>query len=170
MRAHLYFSSHHSFCKVKRERSENVFGESDFYWPLMVLAEQWQCSLYANVLFVQSSVPTMFLHFFVNGRVTNRWVPPFPMQVDVLGRRPISGLRPEIKKKNRRKIDFGLTGKTPEWAPEWDLGLSTEKGLKAILNPANYLFLKRVACDQSSAHNFGKICLLSPALYQTPPK
>ena len=38
-------------------------GKSDFCWPLMVLAEQWQCSLYANVLFVQSSVPTMFLHF-----------------------------------------------------------------------------------------------------------
>ena len=44
----------------------------------MLLAEQWQCSLYANVLFVQSSVPTMFLHFFANGRVTNRRVPPFP--------------------------------------------------------------------------------------------
>ena len=38
-------------------------GKSDFYWLLMVLAEQWQCSLYANVLSVQSSVPTMFLHF-----------------------------------------------------------------------------------------------------------
>ena len=38
-------------------------GKSDFYWPLMLLAEQWHCSLYANVLFVQSSVPTMFLHF-----------------------------------------------------------------------------------------------------------
>ena len=33
-------------------------GKSDFYWPLMVLAEQWQCPLYANVLSVQSSVPT----------------------------------------------------------------------------------------------------------------
>ena len=30
----------------------------------MVLAEQWQCSLYANVLSVQSSVPNMFLHCF----------------------------------------------------------------------------------------------------------
>ena len=38
-------------------------GKSDFHWPLMVLAEQWQCPLYANVLSVQSSVPTMFLHF-----------------------------------------------------------------------------------------------------------
>ena len=47
-------------------------GKSDFYWPLMVLAEQRQCSLYANVLSVQSSVPAMFLHFFANGRVTNR--------------------------------------------------------------------------------------------------
>ena len=28
-----------------------------------MVAEQWQCSLYANVLSVQSSVPTMFLHF-----------------------------------------------------------------------------------------------------------
>ena len=54
---------HHSFCKFKREHSENVFGKSDFHWPFMVLAEQWQCSLYANVLSVQSSVPTMFLHF-----------------------------------------------------------------------------------------------------------
>ena len=54
----------HSFCKFKRERSENVFGKSDFHWPLMVLAEQWQCSLYANVLSVQSSVPTMFLQLF----------------------------------------------------------------------------------------------------------
>ena len=54
-------------------------GKSDFYWPLMLLAEQWQCSLYANVLFVQSSVPTMFLHFLANGRVTNRRVPPFPI-------------------------------------------------------------------------------------------
>ena len=34
--------------------------------------------LYANVLSVQSSVPTMFLHCFANGRVTNRRVPPFP--------------------------------------------------------------------------------------------
>ena len=32
--------------------------------PPKVLAEQWQCSLYANVLSVQSSVP-MFLHFFL---------------------------------------------------------------------------------------------------------
>ena len=46
-RPNLYFF-HHSFCKFKRERSENVFGKSDFYWPLMVLAEQWQCSLHAN--------------------------------------------------------------------------------------------------------------------------
>ena len=38
-------------------------GKSVFYWPLMVQAEQWQCSLYANVLPVQSSVPTMFLQF-----------------------------------------------------------------------------------------------------------
>ena len=30
----------------------------------MVLAEQWQYSLYANVLSVQSSVPSMFLYFF----------------------------------------------------------------------------------------------------------
>ena len=73
-RPNLYFF-HHSFCKFKRERSENVFGKSDFHWPLMVLAEEWHCSLYANV---QSSVPTMFLHFFANRRVTNGRVPPFP--------------------------------------------------------------------------------------------
>ena len=60
---------HHSFWKFKRERSENIFvGKSDFYWPLMVLAEQRQCSLYANVLSVQSSVPTMFLHLLANRR------------------------------------------------------------------------------------------------------
>ena len=45
----------------------------------MVLAEQWQCSLYANVLSVQSSVPTMFLHLFANRRVTNGRVLPFPI-------------------------------------------------------------------------------------------
>ena len=28
-------------------------GKSDFYWRLMVLAEQWQRSLHANVLSVQ---------------------------------------------------------------------------------------------------------------------
>ena len=50
----------------------------------MLLAEQWQCSLYANVLFVQSSVPTMFLHFFANGRVTNRRVSPFPKLVPLV--------------------------------------------------------------------------------------
>ena len=55
-------------------------GKSDFYWPLMVLAEQWQCSLYVNVLSVQSSVPSMFLHF-LNGRVTNQRVPPFPITI-----------------------------------------------------------------------------------------
>ena len=77
-RPHVYFF-HHSFCEFKRERSENVFvGKPDFYWPLMVLAEQRQCSLYANVLSVQSSVPTMFLHLLANRRVTNGRVPPFP--------------------------------------------------------------------------------------------
>ena len=45
----------------------------------MVLAEQWQCSLYADVLSVQSSVPTMFLPFLANGRVTNGRVPPLPI-------------------------------------------------------------------------------------------
>ena len=33
-RPNLYFF-HHSFCKFKRERSENVSGKSDFHWPLM---------------------------------------------------------------------------------------------------------------------------------------
>ena len=51
-------------------------GKSDFYWPLMVLGKQWQCPLYANVLSIQSSVPTMFLHFLANGRVTKGRVPP----------------------------------------------------------------------------------------------
>ena len=45
----------------------------------MVLAEEWHCSLYANV---QSYVPTMFLHFFANRRVTNGRVPPFPKHLD----------------------------------------------------------------------------------------
>ena len=67
------------FAKLRGNVVRTFLGKSDFYWPLMVLAEQWQCSLYANVLFVQSSVPTMFLHFFANGRVTNRRVPPFPI-------------------------------------------------------------------------------------------
>ena len=44
----------------------------------MVLAEQWQCSLHANVPSVQSSVPTMFLQCFAHRRVTNRRVLPFP--------------------------------------------------------------------------------------------
>ena len=66
------------FANLRGNVVRTFLGKSDFYWPLMLLAEQWQCSLYANVLFVQSSVPTMFLHFFANGRVTNRRVPPFP--------------------------------------------------------------------------------------------
>ena len=54
------------------------WGKSDFYWPLVVLAEQWQCSLYSNVLFVQSSVPGFVpSFFFAKGRVTNGRVPPF---------------------------------------------------------------------------------------------
>ena len=44
-------------------------GKSDFYWPLMVLAGQRQCSLYANILSAQSSVPTMFLHFLQTDRI-----------------------------------------------------------------------------------------------------
>ena len=53
-----------SVLMVRGNVVRTFLGKSDFYWPLMLLAEQWQCSLYANVLFVQSSVPTMFLHFF----------------------------------------------------------------------------------------------------------
>ena len=56
-----------------------LLGKSDFYWPLMVLAEQWQCSLCANVLSVHISVPTMFPLLLANGRVTNGRVPPFPI-------------------------------------------------------------------------------------------
>ena len=60
-----------------------LLGKFDFDWPLMVLAEQWHCSLffpmsYANVLSVQSSVPTMFLLLLANRRVSNGRVPPFP--------------------------------------------------------------------------------------------
>ena len=51
------------FAKLRGNVVRTFLRKSDFYWPLMLLAEQWQCSLYANVLFVQSSVPTMFLHF-----------------------------------------------------------------------------------------------------------
>ena len=54
-----------------------TLGKFDFYWPLMVVAEQWLCSLYANVLSVQSSVPTMFLQFWANGGVTKGRVRPF---------------------------------------------------------------------------------------------
>ena len=53
------------FTKLRGNVVRTFLGKSDFYWPLMLLAEQWQCSLYANVLFVQSSVPTMFLHIFL---------------------------------------------------------------------------------------------------------
>ena len=63
---------HHSFCKFKRERSENVFGEVWFLLALDGPSRTVAMSLYANVLLVQSSVPTMFLIFFANGRV-----PPF---------------------------------------------------------------------------------------------
>ena len=52
------------FAKLRGNVVRTFLGKSDFYWPLMLLAEQWQCSLYANVLFVQSSVPAMFLPFF----------------------------------------------------------------------------------------------------------
>ena len=51
--------------KLRGNVVRTFFGESDFY-----------C---ANVFFVQSSVPTMFLQFFANGRVTNGRVPPFPI-------------------------------------------------------------------------------------------
>ena len=47
------------FANLRGNVTRTFLGKSDFYWPLMVLAEQWQCSLYANVLSVQSSVPTM---------------------------------------------------------------------------------------------------------------
>ena len=51
------------FANLRGNAMRTFLRKSDFYWPLMVLAEQWQCSLYANVLSVQSSVPTMFLQF-----------------------------------------------------------------------------------------------------------
>ena len=54
------------------------WGEVCFLLALMVLAEQWQCSLYANVLSVQGSVPTMFLQFLATGQVTKGRVLPFP--------------------------------------------------------------------------------------------
>ena len=65
------------FANFRGNVMRTFLGNSDFYCPFMVLAEQWQCSLYANVLSVQSSVPTKFLHFLANGRVTKGWVPPF---------------------------------------------------------------------------------------------
>ena len=51
------------FANLRGNAMRTFLGKSDFYWPLMVLAEQWQCSLYANVPSVQNSVPTMFPHF-----------------------------------------------------------------------------------------------------------
>ena len=61
-----------SFAILRGNVMRTFLEKSDFYWPLMVLAEQWQCSLYANVLTVQSSVPTMFLHFLkTDGLQTN---------------------------------------------------------------------------------------------------
>ena len=39
-------------------------GKSDFYWPLMVLAEQWQCSLLSNVL-CQCPLCTQFCSYYV---------------------------------------------------------------------------------------------------------
>ena len=47
------------FAKLRGNVVRTFLGRSDFYWPLMLLAEQWQ-------------------YFFANGRVTNRRVPPFP--------------------------------------------------------------------------------------------
>ena len=35
------------FANLRGNVMRTFLGKSDFYWPLMVLAEQWQCSLYA---------------------------------------------------------------------------------------------------------------------------
>ena len=51
------------FANLRGNVTRTFLGKSDFYWPVMVLAEQWQCSMYANVLSVLGSVPTMFLQF-----------------------------------------------------------------------------------------------------------
>ena len=82
-RPNLYFF-HHSFCKFKRERRENFFGEVWFLLALdgpsktvAMLSFIFPMS-YANVLSVHSSVPSMFLLFVANRRVTNGRVPPFP--------------------------------------------------------------------------------------------
>ena len=66
------------FANVRWNVMRTILGKSAVYWPLMVLAEQWQCSLHANVFSVQNYVPTMSLQFLANGRVTKGQVPPIP--------------------------------------------------------------------------------------------
>ena len=78
------------FAHLRGNVMRTILGKSDFYWPVMVLAEQWQCSLYANVLSVQSSVPTMFLHFLqTDGLQTDgsRLFEVFPLSMGILGDR-----------------------------------------------------------------------------------
>ena len=68
---------HHSFCKFKRERSENVFlgGESDFYCRTVAMLSVCHCSLCPELCsyYVPSGRVT-------NGRVTNGRVPHFPIR------------------------------------------------------------------------------------------
>ena len=54
-------------------------GKSDFYWALVVLAEQWQCSLSANGPLCPEFCSYYVPSIFANGRVTNGRVPPFPI-------------------------------------------------------------------------------------------
>ena len=52
------------------------------------------------------------------------------LRVCVPGRMPISGLRPEIGKKSRRKIDFGLTRKIGKESPN-----NRKNGSKSVFGP-----------------------------------
>ena len=49
-----------------------------FLGSLISTGPWWSSQSSGNALCIQSSVPTMFLHFFANRRVTNGRIPPFP--------------------------------------------------------------------------------------------
>ena len=71
-----------TFAKLRGNVVRTFLGKSDFYWPLALdgpsrtvamLGSVCQCPFWPE--FCSYYVPTFF---FVNGRVTNRRVPPFP--------------------------------------------------------------------------------------------
>ena len=70
---------HHSFCKFKRERNENVFGEVRF---LLAFVDPSKNSGDALCIPMSSLSRVLFLlcsfHFFANGRVTKGQATPFP--------------------------------------------------------------------------------------------